>query len=184
MRILLALDTSEVSERAAAKLATWPGLASIEVHMVSVIKPDEAHDVRDESFRGEFMAPIREQHTPRMESSQYGGAVVPTPEPQPATVEDRGQALERARSEREDYLRGVAARDFSATKVTTGVEFSEHVAEAIIAAARENNADAIAMGTHGRSGISRALMGSVAEGVVRESPVPVILIGPQAISAA
>lgn len=38
------------------------------------------------------------------------------------------------------------------------------------------SADLIVIGTHGRTGLSRLLLGSVAEGVVRESSVPVLLI--------
>ncbi|OGA29870.1 MAG: universal stress protein [Betaproteobacteria bacterium RIFCSPLOWO2_12_61_14] len=37
-------------------------------------------------------------------------------------------------------------------------------------------ADLIVIGTHGRSGLSRLLLGSVAEGVARDAPVPVLLI--------
>ena len=37
-------------------------------------------------------------------------------------------------------------------------------------------ADLIVIGTHGRRGVDHLLMGSVAEGVVRISPVPVMLI--------
>jgi nucleotide-binding universal stress UspA family protein len=37
--------------------------------------------------------------------------------------------------------------------------------------------DLIVMGTHGRGGIARLMMGSVAEWVVRNSPVPVLTIG-------
>ncbi len=46
----------------------------------------------------------------------------------------------------------------------------------IVDYATVNNMDMIAMSTHGRTGISRALMGSVAEKVVRQSPLPVLLI--------
>ena len=42
--------------------------------------------------------------------------------------------------------------------------------------AKENAIDLVVMGTHGRSGLSRLLMGSVAEGVVRRSPCPVLTI--------
>jgi len=37
-------------------------------------------------------------------------------------------------------------------------------------------ADLIVIGTHGRSGLSRLLLGSVAEGVARDAPVPVLLV--------
>lgn len=46
----------------------------------------------------------------------------------------------------------------------------------IVRAARESAADLIVMGTHGRKGVARALLGSVAEGVVREAPCAVTVI--------
>src|SRR6478735_3014484 len=48
--------------------------------------------------------------------------------------------------------------------------------EEVLGAAKESKADLIAMGTHGRRGIERALLGSVAEKVVRMSPVPVLTV--------
>jgi nucleotide-binding universal stress UspA family protein len=47
-------------------------------------------------------------------------------------------------------------------------------AEAIVDYAKSVGAEAIAMGTHGRTGIERLFMGSVAEGVLRSSSVPVL----------
>ncbi len=49
----------------------------------------------------------------------------------------------------------------------------------ILAAAREVGAVMIAMGTHGRRGLAHALLGSVAEKVVRESDVPVLTVRAQ-----
>ncbi len=46
----------------------------------------------------------------------------------------------------------------------------------IEAAAREAKADLIVMGTHGRHGLARVLLGSVAEKVVRTSPCPVLTV--------
>jgi len=37
-------------------------------------------------------------------------------------------------------------------------------------------ADLVVAGTHGRTGVQRLLLGSVAEGIARVSPVPVLLI--------
>jgi nucleotide-binding universal stress UspA family protein len=50
------------------------------------------------------------------------------------------------------------------------------VASLILAQARKSKADVIVMGTHGRRGLSRMVMGSDAEGVVREANVPVLLV--------
>lgn len=47
---------------------------------------------------------------------------------------------------------------------------------AILRAAEEAGADLIVMGTHGRTGLMRLLMGSVAEAVVRGAPCPVLTI--------
>jgi nucleotide-binding universal stress UspA family protein len=49
-------------------------------------------------------------------------------------------------------------------------------AEAILRAARERQCDLIVMGTHGRTALGRALMGSVAEEVVRKAPCPVLTV--------
>jgi nucleotide-binding universal stress UspA family protein len=46
----------------------------------------------------------------------------------------------------------------------------------ILRVATEVHADLIVMGTHGRTGLSRLVMGSVAEEVVRKSPCPVLTV--------
>lgn len=48
--------------------------------------------------------------------------------------------------------------------------------EEILAAAAEVGADLVVVGTHGRRGIAHAVLGSVAERVVRLSPVPVLTV--------
>jgi universal stress protein A len=51
-------------------------------------------------------------------------------------------------------------------------------ADEILAAAREWEADVIVIGTHGRSGVSRLVLGSTADLVVRHAPCPVLVIKP------
>jgi len=48
--------------------------------------------------------------------------------------------------------------------------------ESILTFAEREKAEAIVMGTHGRSGLKRLLVGSVAEGVLREAPCPVVVV--------
>src|SRR5574341_2290068 len=48
-------------------------------------------------------------------------------------------------------------------------------AREIIAAAREWHADLLVLGTHGRSGLARMVLGSTAEAVVRHAPCPVVV---------
>ena len=52
----------------------------------------------------------------------------------------------------------------------------ERIASIIVAEAKNSLADLIIIGTHGRSGFSRMLMGSIAEGVVRTAHIPILLI--------
>jgi universal stress protein A len=51
-----------------------------------------------------------------------------------------------------------------------------HAAEAIEKTARDWAADLIVMGSHGRGGLGRALLGSVSETVVRHAPCPVLIV--------
>ena len=46
----------------------------------------------------------------------------------------------------------------------------------IVNAAKEWPADVIVLGSHGRGGVSRALLGSVAEAVIRHAPCPVLVV--------
>ena len=48
-------------------------------------------------------------------------------------------------------------------------------ASGIVQTAREEGADLIVVGSHGRSGIARLMLGSVAARVVAESPLPVLV---------
>jgi nucleotide-binding universal stress UspA family protein len=51
-------------------------------------------------------------------------------------------------------------------------------AEEILRTARETNTDVIVLGTHGRKGLGRLLLGSVAEQTVRTAPCPVVPVKP------
>ncbi|MGD2068092.1 MAG: universal stress protein [Gemmatimonadota bacterium] len=86
----------------------------------------------------------------------------------------------RDRSEEESYLRSVADR--LATDLERSVEpviLEGEITEAIDQfAARFESPGMIVMATHGRSGFSRAWLGSVADAVVRNAPWPVLLIRP------
>lgn len=59
--------------------------------------------------------------------------------------------------------------------VTSAIEVGRP-GRAIVDYADEHDIDHIVMGSHGRSGVSRILLGSVAETVIRRSPVPVTVI--------
>ena len=80
------------------------------------------------------------------------------------------------------YLTGVVKRSgWGASKVHVAVE-TGNVAEIILTVAAREQADLIAMSTHGRSGVSRWLLGSVAQKVVHAASTPVLLIRPPSIA--
>jgi nucleotide-binding universal stress UspA family protein len=59
----------------------------------------------------------------------------------------------------------------------TGLEGGDRrIADQIIAEVKAFNADLLVMGTHGRTGLSHLLLGSVAQSAVRMSTIPVLLI--------
>ncbi len=82
----------------------------------------------------------------------------------------------RAVEEAEGYLAGVRQRlEARGIRLSCAVRYG-HAAEEILDHARSRGATLIAMSTHGRSGIQRWVLGSVAEAVLRGAPVPVLLL--------
>jgi len=82
--------------------------------------------------------------------------------------------LEEAGSKITDRLRERAAEDGVERVETAVVEGVPH--RTILDYADENDADLVVMGTHGRTGIDRYLLGSVTEKVVRLSDAPVLTV--------
>jgi len=94
---------------------------------------------------------------------------------QPIVLADlRVRDAERASA----YLEAVATR-LRATVARVETRIAEGaVADAILMTARSEDADLIVMATHGRSGMGRFLLGSVADHVTRRVSIPVMLIRP------
>ena len=117
-------------------------------------------------------------------AGKYGGKVtvayadrfLPPPYFTERAIPQVNEALEAQREGARKYL------DLTAEKEIQGrVPFDTSLIESapapgIVTAAENAQADLIVMGTHGRGGLDRLLMGSVAEKVVRESRVPVLTV--------
>ena len=83
------------------------------------------------------------------------------------------------RQQEEEYLQSVANRVAERVGLQARTELLSGPAEMALATyAREMDIDLVVMTTHGRSGLSRMWLGSVADGVVRRSQVPVLLLRP------
>lgn len=85
----------------------------------------------------------------------------------------KGDLHEALEQQGEDALESV--REAAGGEVVTAVREGRPIAE-ICEYAREHDVDAVATGTRGRHGENRLLLGSVAEGVVRTCPVPVLTV--------
>jgi nucleotide-binding universal stress UspA family protein len=90
---------------------------------------------------------------------------------------DPTEAQIAAVQEAESYLETVAQRlaEEGVANVLTSVWYGPP-APAIIEAARVRDIDLIVMSTHGRSGLGRLILGSVAESVLRGTHTPVLLL--------
>jgi len=85
--------------------------------------------------------------------------------------------LQRTAEERTEAVLE-AARETAAER---GIELTTETvigmpSRAIVEWAENNEVDGIVIGSHGREGVTRVLLGSVAESVVRRSPVPVTVV--------
>ncbi|MBI3967484.1 MAG: universal stress protein [Chloroflexi bacterium] len=80
--------------------------------------------------------------------------------------------------EAETYLARVAEELASGATPTSTMVRTGDAAEEILTEVDEQEIDLVVMATHGRSGLSRALIGSVAQQVLAKSSVPVLLIRP------
>lgn len=98
----------------------------------------------------------------------------------PHVIEETHQALERERDEAAAYLTEVARR-LRQQGVTADTDTPAGVqpASAILHAAQEWHANLIAVATHGRGELTKLMLGSVADKVVRGASVPVLVIRPR-----
>jgi nucleotide-binding universal stress UspA family protein len=92
-------------------------------------------------------------------------AIAPTP--------TSGEVLEELERHGEEVVDAAAER-LDGRVHTAVARGSAH--RAILDYAETNDVDLVVMGTHGRTGLSHALLGSVAERVVRLSEVPVLTV--------
>lgn len=90
---------------------------------------------------------------------------------------DRGPAVEQAMREQLEQVRATVG---SGVRCSVQLLRGDPAAE-LVRYARESGQDLVAMATHGRSGVERWIRGSVAERVLRECEVPLLLCNPFAL---
>lgn len=172
MRILVTLDGSKLSEAVLGPAERLARAARAEVHLLIV-----GHQPR-ELGRGK-----RGTRDVMVKLPIIGSFPFDTPRPgyYPRTeampVESREQFISRREHELDEYLME-KARTFEGLEVTRVAHLSDNPTEIIADYARQQAVDVIAMATHGRSGLTRLVQGSVASQVVQSGVAPVLLVRP------
>lgn len=158
-KILVTLDGSDLALAALPEVAHLSGPESV-VLLVEVVDTVAQLVARTSSTEPEF---------------DGGGTGIDTA--------DRAVAAQREGADRQ-------LREAAAHLASDGVEHVEchvldgHAGDAIVEFAEREDVDVIVMATHGRSGVVRAVLGSVSDHVARHSRVPVLLVNPGAHVAA
>ena len=82
-----------------------------------------------------------------------------------------------------DELERCVAQNVAADVQTHAVVLEAPPVTAVVSYAKQNGVDLIVVGTHARKGLDRFLLGSVAEKIIANSPVPVIVVPPKALAS-
>jgi len=116
----------------------------------------------------------------------YDYPILSLPDPPPelagvlhATYQD--QEIASARTQVEATLLPVAKRFCDGGAFTRVAVAFGRPAEQIVEFAEQQRMDLIALSTHGRSGLSRLVFGSVAEKVLRGTHLPILLVRPEGV---
>jgi nucleotide-binding universal stress UspA family protein len=97
----------------------------------------------------------------------------------PHTMQMNQEFVDEARTSAEEYLgERVAPLQARGLKADTASVVVPQAAHGLLAEAEDAECDLIAMATHGRSGLSRALLGSTTDKVIRGSHLPILLYRP------
>jgi nucleotide-binding universal stress UspA family protein len=145
-RVVFATDGSAPSSLAETLLATWPIFAGLPIQVVSVA------DVVEPWHTG--IAP-----------TMYG-----------QVLEAHARDLAEAQAEHQRIADETAARLRTAGRDAQGILRDGDAAGEILAAVAESDADLVVMGSRGRTGIARLVMGSVARNVLQSSTASVLIV--------
>lgn len=149
--ILVTLDGSDLAETA-LKVAMKIADADTHIHLLSVMEEDWAATLAVAGVMGD---PIPLASDPRL-------AYDP-----------------RAIHIQHEYLDRVAARISTPERMVTSQVEPGSVVDIVVNTARERGCDLIVMATHGRTGLTRAILGSVTADVLPKAPCPVLVVPPQ-----
>lgn len=155
-RLLVPLDGSRLGSRALAYASEVAHHFGAEVVLIQVVKP---------AMPGATITGM----TPGIASPSAVELAV-----QAALEEDKRNSA-HAKRYLSGKVRGMKSRDIKASyQVIVG-----DPAQSIMEFSKKEHMDLVVMTTHGKSGLKRAVMGSVADTVIRESGKPVLVVRPR-----
>jgi nucleotide-binding universal stress UspA family protein len=167
-KIIVPLDGSELAEQMVSYAVGLAHALSIPVELLHVVDPTTVH-VRDSAEHADGM--YLDEGNPRAMD-----VLLPSEITHEAYLD---QAMENQESWGRVYLRGLAQRLQSEGKdVATTLVVGAPVPAIVQEAQRTDNA-LVAMATHGRTGLARLMMGSVAGGVLQHGASPLLLFRPR-----
>ncbi|MFQ6030249.1 MAG: universal stress protein [Dehalococcoidia bacterium] len=168
MKILIPLDGSEFAEQILEPAARFAQRCNAEVHLIEVVHGSPAA--------------TWSRYNTAEPHGMGGGLAVGLTSPSEAGVpaESGVQAVEREKQGAADYLSHVATRHFpggAQHRVVTG----DDPAAEIIKYVRAEGIDLIAIATHGRTGLARLMMGSVAGKLLKARVAPLMMVHPDGL---
>ena len=172
MKMLIALDGSSFSEAILEPASKLADNENAEVYLMRVVRSSHIH-------RG-WADRATSEHVLVIESEISGGTLPQGSAGTGTPVETRYQAEERSQHIAEEYLENVERRFFPG-RGQKKVVIKEDPADEIAAFARSEGVDLIALATHGRSGVARLLMSSVANKLLNSGVAPLLLVRPEGL---
>ena len=173
MKILIPLDGSKYSEAIIGPARLLAISPMTEFHLISIVKEDDAHS-------SWFQPPG--QDDPHSAGLTIGMATSSTAEGLVGRVaETKVQAEERLLLQATDYLRHIVTQYFPGGTQSQAI-LGDDPGKAILGYLQQEQMDLVALATHGRTGVGRLLMGSVASELLQASATPLLLVRPQSLS--
>ena len=118
-------------------------------------------------------------HVVQMRGSQDEPVQMRWAQDEPEMRATYGDIVDDYRRSGEATLRRTAESEvFSGLDVATQLLFGNNPARELLRLAKEREVDAIVMGSHGRGGFGRMVLGSVSQRVIHDATVPVIIVPP------
>jgi nucleotide-binding universal stress UspA family protein len=156
--LLVATDFSETAAAALAQAATLAAATGARLTLLHVIYAEKIH----ETLLG-------------LDAMEYLTQVMSTPTEQ-APPYSPTLAMERLREAAEEKL-AAAVRNLNQPALAVETAVAEgRPSDAVLAFAEQQGVDLIVLGTHGRGALGKALLGSVADNVIRLADCPVMVV--------